>query len=153
MDTVVALARENAAFHLAGADALFGDQPYVYVVGDASEPLGETFLVSVTARKDGKFAEARARIRAQVAARQAPDGNLGFGGLLTTADVVRILQGSGGPEQIATVVGLVAELTTPPPTGRTHVLAIAEGAVLATLVACKTEPTAPAPAEPPGGET
>lgn len=37
MDTVVALARDNAATQLAGADALFGGQPYVFVCGFRTE--------------------------------------------------------------------------------------------------------------------
>jgi hypothetical protein len=80
------------------------------------------------------FREARARFRAQVAMRHAYDGNLPFGVLLPTGSVVRILQGAGSSEMLAAVVELAARFTTPPPAGYAHVLAIAEGDVMAPLV-------------------
>ena len=106
---------------------LFGDTPFVFVVGDASEPLGTATVAAMNRVPEHE-------IRDMVAQRQQGNGNLPFGALLTVDDLGRILQARSGPAEVHVVVELLARYSTPPPDGYVHVLAIASGEVKATIV-------------------
>lgn len=128
METVVSLARQRAKAETADAPTLFGDRPFVYVVGDASEPLAAAIAATYMRVTIDV-------IRAEVERRHVRNDNLPFGGVLTVGDLGEILRVTSAPEQFHKVVEFVARFSTPPPTGYVHVFAIAEGSVMATLAA------------------
>ncbi len=135
METVVALAHRNAPSAIANAGAQFGEAAFVFVVGDASEPLGRTIAAACNAAAEGvSFQAAADEIKVEVARRHARNDNMPFGGLLRVDDLASILHRTSPPEQIHAVVELIARFSTPPPKGHTHVFAIAAGEVMATLV-------------------
>ena len=138
METALALAREKAPAAVAKAGARFGDTPYLYVVGDASEPLGATIAAASRANATGvtpgaALAAVASEVASEVGRRHARNGNLPFGGLLTVADLGNILGRTSTPEQIQIVVEIMARFSTPAPQGYVHVFAVAAGEVLASL--------------------
>ncbi len=128
------LREEKAPAAVRQSAGLFGSTPYVYVVGDASEPLRADHRGGDTG--EGRGHQACTRCQGDPGGGGASaheNGNLPFGGLLTVDDLGKLLNASSGPEQVQTVVTLLARFSTPPPAGQVHVFAVAAGEVLASL--------------------
>jgi hypothetical protein len=105
MESALALAREKAPAEVAIADVRFAGIPYVYVVGDASEPLGAAIAAACRASAERITSRAALKaITAEVARRHAQNGNLPFGGLLTVDDLGKLLSKTSTPDQIHIVV-------------------------------------------------
>ncbi|MFO0757640.1 MAG: hypothetical protein U0359_14180 [Byssovorax sp.] len=130
---VVVIARETAPSALIGTQDAFGDAPIVLVVVDAADPLGGLVAVMSNVQTEGvSVQEARSAVEVEVKQRTARGESSPFMGVMKVDDLVKVLGRALPPAQIDISVRIIAQLSALPPAGHAHVLAVAEGTMIAT---------------------